>query len=289
MPSDAPTPLQAPLGARAERLGRLPLARIDPRRAPAGADRRLLGRRRDLEPVDLREGDGLGRAPTTSRSTSSPRRAATSRRPSGRSPSRTSGTRATLFRPVWDGGQRPRRLRLARGRPAPRLRHAGDLPRGDAPARGGRPAQPDGQDPRDQAGAGGDRGRDRQGPLDQRHADLLAAPLRGGRRVLRARASSGWSPRAATRARSRRWRASSSRGSTPRPTGAWTAIGGHDELQGQARDRQREARLRALPGGLLRPALGVPRGQGRHARSACCGPRPRPRTPPTPTRCTSRS
>ena len=48
-------------------------------------------------------------------------------------------------------------------------------------------AQPDGQDPGHQAGAGGDRGRDREGPLDQRHADLLAAALRRGGRVLHAR------------------------------------------------------------------------------------------------------
>ena len=32
--------------------------------------------------------------------------------------------------------------------------------------------------PATKPGPRGDRGRDRQGPLDQRHADLLAAPLR---------------------------------------------------------------------------------------------------------------
>ena len=40
-------------------------------------------------------------------------------------------------------------------------------------------------------------------------------------------------------------------------------LGGRRELAGQARDREREARLPALPGGVLRRALGVPRRQGR--------------------------
>ena len=57
MPADAPRPLQRLSRARPERVGRLPLARVDPRRAPAGADRRLRRRRRDLEPDDLPEGD----------------------------------------------------------------------------------------------------------------------------------------------------------------------------------------------------------------------------------------
>ena len=36
---------------------------------------------------------------------------------------RTSRTPATCCAPVWDGGERPGRLRLDRGRPEPRLRH----------------------------------------------------------------------------------------------------------------------------------------------------------------------
>ncbi len=194
-------------------------------------------------------------------------------------------------RPVPPGlgrRRRPRRLRLAGGRPAPRLRHAGDLPRGDAPARSGRPPEPDGQDPGDQARAGGDRGRDRQGQLDQRHADLLAAALRGGRRVLHPRA-----------------RAPRRRGRRPRQGGVGRELlrlahrhrgrqapGGDRRARrarGQARDRQREARLPALRGAVLRPALGVPAGPRAPRRSACCGRRRRPRTPPTRTRCTSRS
>ena len=67
-------PAAAPVRARAERVGRLPLARVDPRRAPAGADRRRRGRGRDVEPDDLPEGDERRGTPTTSSSTSSPTR-----------------------------------------------------------------------------------------------------------------------------------------------------------------------------------------------------------------------
>ena len=205
---------------------------------------------------------------------------------SGRWPSRTSARPATCSAHVR-GERPPRRLRLARGRPAPGLRHAGDVPRGDAPARGGRPAQPDGQDPRDQAGARRDRGRDRQGPLDQRHADLLARALRGGRRVLHARARApgrrGRRPEEGRVGRELLRLAHRHRGRPPargdrRPRRA----------EGQARRRQREARLRALQGGLRRAALGVPAPRAPR-RSGCCGPRRRSRTPTTPTRCTSRS
>ena len=53
---------------------------------------------------------------------------------------------------------------------------------------------------------------------------------------------------------------------------------GHPELAGQARDREREARLPALPRGVLGRALGVPRGQGRARSSAASGRRRRRRT-----------
>ena len=49
-------------------------------------------------------------------------------------------------------------------------------------------AEPLRQDPGHGAGAAGDRGDDRAREVDQRHADLLAAALRGGRRGVRARA-----------------------------------------------------------------------------------------------------
>ena len=63
------------------------------------------------------------------------------------------------------------------------------------------------------------------------------------------------------------------------------AIGTKDGARAarQARDREREARVRALPARVLRPALGVPRRQGRERRSAASGRRPRRRTPTTAT------
>ena len=57
-------------------------------------------------------------------------------------PPATSRTACDLLRPVWDGGGGQRRLRLDRGRPEPRVRHAGHDRRGPAPARAGRPAEP---------------------------------------------------------------------------------------------------------------------------------------------------
>ena len=52
-------------------------------------------------------------------------------------------------------------------------------------------------------------------------------------------------------------------------------------------DRERQARVRTLPRALLGRALGPPRRGRRPRSSGRCGPRPRRRTPPTPTRCTS--
>ena len=58
---------------------------------------------------------------------------------------------------------------------------------------------------------------------------------------------------------------------------------------GQARGREREARVPALPGGLLRRRAGTPRAARARGRSAACGRRPRRRTRPTATCSTSRS
>ena len=58
--------------------------------------------------------------------------------------------------------------------------------------------------------------------VDQRHADLLARALRGGRWRRTSAGSSGSSQAAATRRRCARSRASSSRASTPRPTSGST-------------------------------------------------------------------
>ena len=58
-------------------------------------------------------------------------------------------------------------------------------------------------------------------------------------------------------------------------------------LKGKAGDRERPAGVPGVRGGLLDPALEVPRGRGCPARSARCGRRRESRTPPTRTRCTS--
>ena len=159
-----------------------------------------------------------------------------------------------------DGGAR--RLRLDRGRPDARLRHRGDVRRrrcGSTTRSTGRTCYV--KIPATTAGPAGDRGHDRARQVDQRDADLLAAALQGGRRGVHPRA------RAARRGRRRpvegrvgrellrlarrhRGRQAARRGSAAR-------------AEGQARDREREARLPALPRGVLRAALGVPRRQGR--------------------------
>ncbi len=127
-----------------------------------------------------------------------------------------------------------------------------------------------------------DRGDDRRRHPRQRDADLLArAPPRGGRGV-RPRPRSGWSTRrrpvqdrlrrvVLRLARRHRGRQAPRRDRRPR------------RAQGHAGDRQRQARLPDLRGDLLRVASGRSSRQGRHARSAACGRRPRPRTPSTAT------
>ena len=188
-----------------------------------------------------------------------------------------------LLRPVWDEGERPRRLGLARGRPDARLRPRGDLRAGDPLPRRGRPAEPVRQDPGDAARARRDRGLHREGQADQRHADLLARPLRGCRRGVhqgaRAARRSGRRPDA----RSHPSRASSSRASTPRPTAGSTRSAARRPAEGEARDRQRQARLPPLAGDVRRPALGVPRRRRARRRSAASGRPPRRRTPSTAT------
>ena len=79
-------------------------------------------------------------------------------------------------------GRRQGRLRLVRGRPEPRARHAGHDRGGQAPPRPDRQAQPVHQDPRHEGGPARDRGDDRRRHPRQRDADLLArAPPRGRR------------------------------------------------------------------------------------------------------------
>ena len=143
--------------------------------------------------------------------------------------------------------RRPGRLRLDRGRPEPRLRHRGDDRPGATAARARRPAELLREDPGDRAGAAGDRGDDRPRAQHQRDADLLARALRGGRRSLPARARAARRERRRPRARricrellrlARGHRGRQAAGRPRRPGRA----------EGQARDRQRQARLPALQG-----------------------------------------
>ena len=172
----------------------------------------------------------------------------------------------------------------------PNLAHdtAGHDRGGQAPARAGRPQEPAREDPRHEGGPAGDRGVDRERDPDQRHADLLARPPPRGRRGLRPRARA---PRRGRRgpgqrrlgrlllrlARRHRGRQAPRRARRPR------------RAQGQARDRERQARLPDLQGGLLGRPLAGARRQGRLGAASACGRRPRPRTTPTRTRSTSRS
>ena len=283
--------LRALHDAGAVGLDRPALARARPLGRAAAPDRRGLGHRPDLEPVDLPEGDlALGRLrrpdPPLPHRDRRPARDLLRARDRGR-PRRLRRLPAGLRRE-----RRRRRLRLARGRPGPRRRHGGDGRAGRRPARAGRPAEPLRQDPGDAGGPAGDRGLHRARHPDQRHADLLAGALPRGRRRLPARARAarrrGRRPgagelgrlvlRLAARHRGRR------AARRARPVGEPRA-----GSRGQARDREREARLPALPRGVRRRGLGAARRRRRASPSGRSGPRPRRRTPPTATSCTSRS
>ena len=248
---------------------------------------RGLGRRRDVEPDDLPEGDDRRGRLRRAAARAGRRGRGCARGGLGAGRARHPGRLRRVPTGVGaDGG--PRRLRLARGRPHARLRRPAQLPPGDQPARDRRPAQPAGQDPGDQAGPRCDRGRDREGSLDQHHADLLADAATPRSPSPTSAASSASSPREATPARSPRWRASSSRGSTPRPTGGSMRSAATTSSRASSRSPTRSS-----PTATTRRRSPVPAGRSSQARerprSVCCGRRPRPRTPPTPTRSTSRS
>ena len=149
------------------------------------------------------------------------------------------------------------------GRPDAGVQARGDLRPGDAPAPAGRPAEPAREDPGDEARPRRDRGLHRRGQEHQRHADLLAAALPRGSRVVHPRA------RAARRG---------GRGSDEGRVGrellrlASRHRGGQAPRrdrrprrpEGEARHRERAPRVRALQGSVLRRALG---GAGREGRN----------------------
>ncbi len=118
------------------------------------------------------------------------------------------------------------------------------------------------EDPGDEGGPARDRGVDRRGHPDQRHADLLARAPPRGRRGVRARRAAARGLRRRPRAdgvrrlvlrlaRRHRGRQAPRRDRRPR------------RAQGHARDRQRQARLRDLQAGVRRRAVGGAARQGR--------------------------
>ena len=228
-------------------------------------------RRRHLEPDDLPEGALARATPTTSSSQRCSPRRTTRRRSSSSSRPRTSATPATSCGP---SGRRTDGLdgyvsmevdptlaydteaTVARGRPLPRAARA---------------AEPLREDPRDEAGPAGDRGHDREGQVDQRHADLLARALRRGGRGVHPRARAPRRSRRAIRAPSTRSRASSSPASTPRPTGGSTRSAAAIDLQGQARRSPTPGSPTSATASSSRRALGVPRVEGRPAAAVPLG------------------
>ena len=172
----------------------------------------------------------------------------------------------------------------------PRLAHdtARHDRRGPGAVVGGRPAQPVHQDPGRPAGPPGDRRLPGRGHQHQRHADLLADPLRRGDGRVPRRHGAGPRRPATTCPRSRRWPRSSCPGWTPRSTRGWTRSAPPRRPRCAARRRSPTpgwptsttsgCSPAAVAGAARRPAP---------ARSGRCGPRPRSRTRPTPTPATS--
>ena len=115
--------------------------------------------------------------------------------------------------------RRRRRLRIGRGRAGSRPRRARHGRRRTRSSPAPEPPQSDGEDPRHCRRCSGDPADDLRGPQHQRHADLLARPLRGrdGGVHQRSRSRSPPTPTPTCR-RSPASAASSSHESTPRST-----------------------------------------------------------------------
>ena len=245
-------------------------------------------RRRHLEPDDLPEGDRRGRRLRRAAA----RGARRGGRPEGGLPPagrrRTCKNACDLLRPVWDGGKGQDGYVSIEVDPnlafdtdgtiaeAQRLHELVDKPNCFVKI----PATKDGLPAIEEMIA---RGRSINVTLIfslQRYVEVVEAYLRGLERLV----ESGGDPgrrgvggELLRLARGHRGRQAAGRGRRAR------------RAEGQARGRQRQARLPALQGALLGRALGGARGQGRDGASAASGPRPRPRTRPTATCSTSRS
>ena len=129
------------------------------------------------------------------------------------------------------------------------------------------PREPVRQDPGHPDRARGDRGLHRAGQVDQRHAHLLAAALRGGRRGVPARARAARGSRrgpGAGQLRRQLLRLPRRHRGGQAPRGA-----GSHRSAGPAGDREREARLRTL-GGRRSPASAGSTSPSKGARSQRC-------------------
>ena len=186
--------------------------------------------------------------------------------------------------------ERAGRVRVDRGRPDPRLRHEGDLRRGDPPARVDRPAEPLRQDSGDEARPEGDRGLHRRRPQHQRHAPVLVGDA--------PRIDGGLSPRArALRRRRRRPGEGALGGELLRLAGRHRdrQAAGRDRDRGsagaarQARDRERDASRTRTTSRRSRARAGTHSRRRAHCRNAAYGLRPPRRIPRTATSSTSRS
>ena len=175
-----------------------------------------------------------------------------------------------VLRPVWERDRRAGRLRLARGRPE--LAHDTDetLEQAIELHERGRPAERLVKIPATMRGPAGDRGLHRRAAVSINITLIFSLERYArGRRGLPARA------RAARRRRRRPVEGRVGRvvlRLAHRHRGRPAARGARQHgAAGQARDREREARLPALPGGVHRAALGGSRGQGRARAAAAVG------------------
>ncbi len=165
----------------------------------------------------------------------------------------------------------PRRLHLDRGLALSCDADARDDRGGAASVAQHRPAQPDGEGAGDKAGPAGDPHADRRGHQRQRHAAVFAESLRGRRRGLYLRArgfrregrrpAQGCQRRQLLRQPHRYAGRRGARQAHRRRRGPGRKAAAC-RAQGQGGDRQRQARLSALPAPLRRRALAAPRAEG---------------------------
>ena len=175
--------------------------------------------------------------------------------------------------------------------PVARPRRAGHRGRRPPPPHHDRPPQPDGEDPRDRRGRGADPGDAERRPQHQRHADLQPRALPGGHGGLprRARDLCGDIGRRPVEGRQRGQLLHLPRRHRGRSPARCDRVAGG---AGAARQGRRRPGQAGLPRSSARRSADRAGRRWRRRALACsarCGPARRPRTRPTPTRCTSTS